>query len=262
MTTPSTASGTSPTHYSILNIPYPPPHPLLKPDVKLAYHRALLKHHPDKSLAASSSNPAKPPTTTNTSTSTSTRTNSSSSGTNSNSPCINDGDTIPASSIAAESPAPSDTYKDILPPPIAPPLGYTIDQITKAYKVLSDPVARAEYDRSLRLLGINGSRHGNGHGDDEGTPFRTGMEVFDLDDMEIGSGSASGTGIDDSNGGAWYHSCRCGEERGFLVLEEDLEREAERGEVVVGCRGCSLWARVVFAVDEGGEDGMENDGIS
>lgn len=88
------------------------------------------------------------------------------------------------------------------------------------------------------------------------------MEVFDLDDMEIGSGSASGTGIDDSNGGAWYHSCRCGEERGFLVLEEDLEREAERGEVVVGCRGCSLWARVVFAVDEGGEDGMENDGIS
>ncbi|KKZ67528.1 hypothetical protein EMCG_06762 [[Emmonsia] crescens] len=259
MTTLSTASGTSPTHYSILNIPYPPPHLLLKPDVKLAYHRALLKHHPDKSLATSSSNPAKTPTTTttNTSTSTSTRTNSSSSGTNSSSPCINDGDTIPASSIAAESPAPPDTHRDI-----PPPFNATIDQITTAYKVLSDPVARAEYDRSLRLLGINGSRHGHGHGDDEGTPFRTGMEVFDLDDMEIGSGSASGTDIDDSNGGAWYHSCRCGEERGFLVLEEDLEREAERGEVVVGCRGCSLWARVVFAVDEGGEDGVENDGIS
>lgn len=72
------------------------------------------------------------------------------------------------------------------------------------------------------------------------------------------------------DGGVWFRGCRCGDERGFLVTEEDLERgvDAEnegkgttgRGEVVVGCRGCSLWVRVVFAVqddDEEGEGGRE-----
>ncbi|OJD14754.1 hypothetical protein AJ78_04928 [Emergomyces pasteurianus Ep9510] len=247
-------TGTPPTHYSILNIPYPPSHSLLKQDVKIAYHRALLKHHPDKAGAPSSANPAKThPTNTDF------RTNSTHNGTNSKSPWIYDGELMAASNIATEAraPSPAGTDKDMQ----LPPLGYTIDQIATAYKVLSDPVARAEYDRSLRLLGINGSRHRPGHGGDDATPFRTGMEVFDLDDMEIGSasGSGSGTGGADSSDGAWYHSCRCGEERGFLVLEEDLEREAERGEVVVGCRGCSLWARVVFAIDNGAEDEIEND---
>ncbi|OAX80239.1 hypothetical protein ACJ72_05431 [Emergomyces africanus] len=250
-------TSTPPNHYSILNIPYPPSHPLLKQDVKLAYHRALLKHHPDKSGPRSSRNPAKTPPT-----STGTRTNSTHKGTNSDSPWLNDGETMATPNIATEAlapapaPAPAEADKTMQLLPSEPPLGYTIDQIATAYKILSDPVTRAEYDRSLRLSGINDSRHGPGHGGDDGMHFRTGMEIFDLDDMEIGAGG------DDSRDGAWYHSCRCGEERGFLVLEEDLEREAERGEVVVGCRGCSLWATVVFAIDEGGEDGVENDRIS
>ncbi|KAL2362825.1 hypothetical protein RJZ56_004296 [Blastomyces dermatitidis] len=260
----TTTLGTSTTtHYSILNIPYPPPHRLLKPDVKLAYHRALLKHHPDKSRTASS-NPAKTPTT-----SIAFRTNGASTGTNSNSQYMTDRETTTTSSITTittEASNPAGTAKVSPPLPHAPQLRYTIDQITTAYKVLSDPVARAEYDRSLRLLGINGDRHGHGHGDDEGTPFRTSMEVFDLDDMQMADGTFGpdfGTNSDDNgSGGTWYHSCRCGEEKGFVVLEEELEREAERGEVVVGCRGCSLWATVVFAVDESGEEEMENDRIS
>ncbi|PGG96071.1 hypothetical protein GX51_08001 [Blastomyces parvus] len=251
---PTTALGTSTTttHYSILNIPYPPSHRLLKPDVKLAYHRALLKHHPDKSHTASP-NPAKPPTT-----SVAFRTNGTGTGCNSNSQNITVKETTSTSSVATETSIPAGTAK-------VSPLSYTIDQITTAYKVLSDPVARAEYDRSLRLLGINGNKHGYGHGDDEGTSFRTGMEVFDLDDMQMAGGafgSDSGTNpSDNGSGGTWYHSCRCGEERGFVVLEEELEREAERGEVVVGCRGCSLWAKVVFAVDEDSEEEMGNDRI-
>ncbi|KLJ12930.1 hypothetical protein EMPG_12097 [Blastomyces silverae] len=262
LSTTALGISTTTTHYSILNIPYPPPHRLLKPDVKLAYHRALLKHHPDKSRTASS-NPAKTPTT-----SIAFRTNGASTGTNSNSRYTTNRETTSTSSITTEASNPAGTAKVSPPPPHAPQLSYTIDQITTAYKVLSDPVARAEYDRSLRLLGINGNRHGHGHGhgDDEGTPFRTGMEVFDLDDMQMARaafGSDSGTNSDNNgSGGTWYHSCRCGEEKGFVVLEEELEREAERGEVVVGCRGCSLWAKVVFAVDEGGEEEMENDRIS
>jgi diphthamide biosynthesis protein 4 len=39
------------------------------------------------------------------------------------------------------------------------------------------------------------------------------------------------------------------------VREEDLEDAGEEGEVVVGCRGCSLWLRVLFGVVEE-EDGV------
>ncbi|EEH18156.2 hypothetical protein PABG_00719 [Paracoccidioides brasiliensis Pb03] len=238
--TPSTAPSTTPTHYLILNLPYPPPQPLPKPAVKLAYHRALLKHHPDKARAATSTSLSKPALTT-----------CASNIANSGPQCTNR-TAQAASSVAATAPVDDANGKDI-------PYDlhrYTVDQITRAYKILSDPVARAEYDRSLRLLGINGSRYGHGHcgSDGDDTDFRTGMEVFDLDDMEIGNVLGSDTGTGDSGGGMWYHACRCGEEKGFLVLEEDLEREAEEGEVVVGCCGCSLWAKIVFAVEDGGDE--------
>ncbi|KAG5298110.1 diphthamide biosynthesis protein [Histoplasma ohiense] len=251
---------TTPTHYSILNIPYPPPYRLIKPDLKLAYHRALLQHHPDKARTLP--------------TSTTPQVNGTSNCTNSDSQYINHREAMLAPSVGTKVSMSASTEKLLHPsppPPNAPPLRYTVDQITTAYKVLSDPASRAEYDCSLRLLGTNSSSYGNGHGDGDGILFRTGMEVFDLDDMHLmGSGiigSDPGTSFDEKSGEIWYHPCRCGEERGFLVLEEDLEREAERGEVVVGCRGCSLWAKVVFAVDEGdeGDEGgggeMENEQI-
>lgn len=49
----------------------------------------------------------------------------------------------------------------------------------------------------------------------------------------------------------WFRECRCGDERGFLVSEDELEKEVEHGEIVVGCRGCSLWLKVLFAAEEG-----------
>ncbi|KAK2796820.1 hypothetical protein FQN50_009421 [Emmonsiellopsis sp. PD_5] len=227
-----------PTHYSILNIPYPPRHPLLKQDLKLAYHRALLKHHPDKDKSRSGTNtPTPTPTPTPTST-----------------PSHSNGNSI-STSIHNNR---TDSGADINGGDGVEKTTYTIDQITTAYKTLSDPVARAGYERELRLAQQSGLINNNVHtattanggatGDD--TMFRTGLETFDLDDMtEAEAGD---------DGGIWYRSCRCGEERGFLVSEEDLEREVERGEVVVGCVGCSLWARVVFGVDEGeGEEGEE-----
>ena len=63
-----------------------------------------------------------------------------------------------------------------------------------------------------------------------------GLETVDLDDLDY----------DEEGGGAWYRGCRCGSVRGFRVTEEDLEKEVENGDVVVGCVGCSLWLRVTF----------------
>ncbi|KAL1635194.1 Diphthamide biosynthesis protein 4 [Neofusicoccum ribis] len=116
---------------------------------------------------------------------------------------------------------------------------YTVDDITTAYKTLLDPAARAAHDRALRLRG--NSRSGDADAEEE---WRLGLEAVDLDDLAF----------DEAAGGTWWRGCRCGEERGFVVDEEALERAGEVGEVLVGCVGCSLWIRVGFAVaDEDGE---------
>lgn len=134
---------------------------------------------------------------------------------------------------------------------------YTIDEITTAYKTLSDPVARAEYDRELRLSRRNrpdagdGGSDGLGHGNGDDV-FHTGLETVDLEDL----GYADGAGE-----GYWYRNCRCGDLKGFFVTEGDLEREVEAGEILVGCKGCSLWLRVLFAVVEDGEEGSSEGGI-
>ncbi|KMU73715.1 diphthamide biosynthesis protein 4 [Coccidioides immitis RMSCC 3703] len=181
------------THYDILGLPRPPAL-LRQPDLKAAYHRALLKHHPDKS----------------------------------------------GSSTPSEDTSSGRTATPVAKSGFQAPRTFTVDQVTMAYKVLSNPRAKAEYDRSLLCLASGaGGQHAV---DSESQPFRTGLEVFDLDDMEVGEES--------EGAGFWYRGCRCGDKRGFLVHEEDLENEMERGEIMVGCQGCSLWAKVLFAVEE------------
>ena len=114
---------------------------------------------------------------------------------------------------------------------------YSIDEIALAFAVLGDAKAKSEYDKSI--LASKGS---SGTGKEEG--FRTGVEVVDLDDLVL---------VEDEDGEAlWYRGCRCGDERGFEVGEEDLEDAVGEGEVSVGCKGCSLWLRVLFGVLEEG----------
>jgi diphthamide biosynthesis protein 4 len=57
---------------------------------------------------------------------------------------------------------------------------------------------------------------------------------------------------DETSEQIWYRSCRCGDERGFVIMESDLEDAAQEGEIRVGCTGCSLWLRVLFGVVEDG----------
>ncbi|KAL8370581.1 hypothetical protein RB595_000788 [Gaeumannomyces hyphopodioides] len=164
--------------------------------VRRAYRRALLRHHPDKAIAASHS------------------------------------------SSSSSSPPRPQTHG---PGPGPPPPAFTVDQIAAASAVLADARCRGEYDAALSL-----ARRAQQGGGRQRPDFQTGIETLDLDDL----------GFDEARG-VWFRDCRCGNERGFELAEDDLEPVADAGELIVGCHDCSLWLKVHFAVmlqDDGGED--------
>lgn len=160
-------------HYRVLDLPGPAhaSNEDLQNDIKIAYRRALLRHHPDKN-GKQSSNINHEPT-------------------------------------------------------------YTLDQIFLAYRTLGDPIARSEYDQSMKTLGSAGSHNGK--------EARPGLETSDLDELTF-----------DSDRSTWFKSCRCGNHTGFVISEKDLEENAEYGEIITGCGGCSLWLKVTFAMVEDG----------
>ncbi|KAK7408968.1 Diphthamide biosynthesis protein 4 [Neonectria punicea] len=116
---------------------------------------------------------------------------------------------------------------------------FAIDQITTAVAVLSSPSSRATYDTALRV-----SRP-TANAQSRDATFQTGVENVDLDDLAY-----------DNADECWYRPCRCGNDRGYLFHEADLEEVGDEGELVVGCLDCSLWLRVHFAVveDEGDDE--------
>jgi diphthamide biosynthesis protein 4 len=122
---------------------------------------------------------------------------------------------------------------------------YTIDQIAEAYAILSVPRLRSEYDRVLKLRAS--PTRGIGHGDDQ--IFHSGLEIIDLDDLNY-----------DEMEEVWFKSCRCGDERGFQIHEADLEEASDISELHVGCRGCSLWLKVLFGIVEEKAEGRVTEG--
>ncbi|KAH8700263.1 Diphthamide biosynthesis protein 4 [Talaromyces proteolyticus] len=190
--------------YHVLNIPFSNNAPILsKQQIKIAYHKALLKYHPDK-----------------------------------------------AASTAAAKHLPSFSRQRVPSSESDTAVAYTVDEITYAYKTLSDPVLRAEYDRQLRLQRNNGS----GGRLQDADVFHTGLEVMDLEDLNYSDDSDESKGFGGEEADVyWFRGCRCGDEKGFIVTEDELEAEALHGEIVVGCRGCSLWIKVLFAVAEDGQ---------
>ncbi|KAK3356134.1 hypothetical protein B0H65DRAFT_68848 [Neurospora tetraspora] len=132
---------------------------------------------------------------------------------------------------------------------------YTIDQISHAYTTLSSPSLRTQYDAALRTASrssFTSSHHASSHAREQ--DFQTGIDTIDLDDMVF---------VETDNNGkdTWYRSCRCGNERGFALTEEDLEENADLGEVLVQCADCTIWLRVCYVVaeDEEGEDEVEDE---
>ena len=107
----------------------------------------------------------------------------------------------------------------------------SIDEITNAYKVLSDPASRTKYDRELRLQ----------RPDDDGagtvSTRHTGMETVDLEELDF-----------DEDRECWTRPCRCGNQPAFVITEAELGKNADYGELVTGCKGCSLWLKVLFSV--------------
>ncbi|KAM0690357.1 hypothetical protein Q7P36_009124 [Cladosporium allicinum] len=200
----TTTTNKTPNYYTTLNLSARKYDPTLTPaEVKAAYKRALLQHHPDKK--ASTTSTSTPPQSSN-----------------------------------------SDSKNKNI----------TIDSIALAYKILSSPALKAEYDLALQTS--KRSRNNNNNNNPNSNPdfsdsdeeeesdkiFRTGLETIDLDDLEFVEESSSGKEEE-----TWTRSCRCGDDGGFVVTEKELEANAEDGEVIVGCRGCSLWLRVLFGVE-------------
>ena len=123
------------------------------------------------------------------------------------------------------------------------PRGYTVDDVKEAYRVLDDPRSRAEYDnwvlRNPHVL--QSTQKAGDEGQTLSADFILGLDVLDLSDFK------------EDEEGEWTRACRCGDGKGFRILEVDLEDAEMRGEkeVLVGCGGCSLWVRVGFEVEEG-----------
>jgi diphthamide biosynthesis protein 4 len=209
-----TTTKKQPNYYTTLSLSARKYDPTLTPaEVKAAYKRALLQHHPDKKASKSTSTP-------------------------------------PPSSNPNTNTKPSKNRT------------ITIDTIALAYKILSSPSLKAEYDSHLQQASRsrnnrpNNSSHNSypdsdydSDEDEEESDiiFRTGLETVDLDDLEFVEESDSSA--DEEGEETWTRACRCGDYGGFVVSEKELEANAEDGEVIVGCRGCSLWLRVLFGVE-------------
>ncbi|EPS43075.1 hypothetical protein H072_2950 [Dactylellina haptotyla CBS 200.50] len=210
----------TPTYYTILSLPasLPPTHPTYQTTLKKAYHRTLLRCHPDKL---------------------------SSGGVN-------------VDSLDRD----ENTRAGQEDEPI-----YTIDQINTAYKTLSSPSTRKEYDTSLRLLLSQGTSPLQKDG------YKTGLDIVDLDDM-VYRDPIVGDSTPGGSGGRFTRSCRCGADEGYVLTEQDMdeiEQELERQQntdgkqqqqqqqstarsMIIGCLGCSLWVQVDWVVCDVGEE--------
>jgi diphthamide biosynthesis protein 4 len=146
---------------------------------------------------------------------------------------------------------------------------HTVDDVKEAYTTLSSPASKASYDNYILqnpgILISNATTNLQPPSSD----FILGLEVLDLSDFDVldpgfkfssnddNTNSNSNDGDDgdeiERNGQMeWTRSCRCGMEKGYVILEEELEDAEQRGEgeVLVGCEGCSLWVRVGFGVED------------
>lgn len=136
-----------------------------------------------------------------------------------------------------------------------PAAAATIDEITEAYRVLGNASERAKYDVELRKWKTMNDHLQLHQADDVIIATRhTGMEIVDLEELDFEGGGLENekdaTTTATAMGNIWKRACRCGSIPAFVVTEAELEKSADEGELVTGCKGCSLWLKVMFTVDD------------
>lgn len=118
----------------------------------------------------------------------------------------------------------------------------TIDEITRAYKVLSDAKLRVEYDNKLLEQGKKNGLYKFGEGIDE----------FSLDSFEF-----------DETTEEYIRNCpRCHDQDGFKLTDTLLEdygvecegRDDGMLQVIIQCSACSLWIKIHFFAEEDYEE--------
>lgn len=135
-----------------------------------------------------------------------------------------------------------------------PAAAATIDEITEAYRVLGNASERAKYDLELRKWKTM-NNHQHQEADVIITTRHTGIEIVDLEDLDFEGGGLENKNENENENdatatGIWKRACRCGSIPAFVVTEAELEKSADEGELVTGCKGCSLWLKVMFTVDD------------
>ncbi|KAF2810116.1 uncharacterized protein BDZ99DRAFT_304622 [Mytilinidion resinicola] len=215
--------------YTVLALPNPAGKAVITAaEIRRAYRRALLRWHPDKAVSASSS-----------------------SDTAAAAAAPNGAKKNRHGNGAREEEEEEEEKKKKKKKKKEAEAGYSVDDITAAYRTLADPQLRRALDLCLATHHSAQPLGASGRGPGERT-WLSGLELVDLDDLVFEEGGKG-------SGAVWYKSCRCGSKRGFVVREAELEEALEEneghggkgGEVLVGCGGCSLWIRVGFGVVEG-----------
>ncbi|KAJ5895091.1 Heat shock protein DnaJ N-terminal [Penicillium taxi] len=130
---------------------------------------------------------------------------------------------------------------------------WTVDQITTAYKTLKDHHLRVEYDSRRRLDSLN--QQVELRIADE---FFDGTDIIHLDDMICDEA------LDLQDHVQWFfYPCRCGDSRGYIVsewdLQEELEVDPELSDIIVPCRTCSLFVKVHLDYDSSPETTIEEE---
>lgn len=97
-----------------------------------------------------------------------------------------------------------------------------VQDIKLAYATLTDDNKRQDYIERLRTA----------------TKIQDRGDVVDLGDMTVREGPDQTS--------EWTWPCRCGEQDGYVVTEQDLEDNLDLEEVAVQCIGCSLWITVQY----------------
>lgn len=137
---------------------------------------------------------------------------------------------------------------------------YTVDDVKEAYTTLATETTKTEYENWFlhHRDSLASSKTADPHAHANTQPssdFILGLELLDLGDFEVWEPEDGDTSADTNSPEqtTWTRACRCGAEKGFSILEEELEDAEARDEkeVLVGCLGCSLWVRVAFDVEVG-----------